>query len=76
MIKADKNTKIPWDWIGVLFSISAIILSSNKIILCWPCFMTANILFQFHFWKKRDWACLSLGFFYFFLNIYGWMKWL
>ena len=67
--------KIKLDWFGVVFAIAGIVLNSQKIIYCWPCFMLSNVFFGFHFDHKKEKAYFVLLIVYFALNIFAWTEW-
>ena len=75
-IKNVKNlSRLKLDWIGVVFAITGILLNSQKIIWCWPCFMLSNIFLGLHFGPKKEKAYMVLLVTYFCLNVFAWVQW-
>jgi nicotinamide riboside transporter PnuC len=76
MLKKDGIiSKIKWDWLGVILAVTGIILNSQKIIWCWPFYMTANVFMAIHFAPKKEYPIFLLETIFFFLNIFGWYSW-
>jgi len=68
-------SKYKLDWIAVALAISGQVFNAYKVAVCWPLWITANILFALHFGPKKEKAYLVLLTVYTILNFYAWYKW-
>jgi len=73
--KDGKGINMKWDWVGVFFAISGLILNAQQSIYCWPCFMYSTVFMGIHFLPKREYPFLFLTSVYFCLDIWAWYSW-
>jgi nicotinamide mononucleotide transporter len=62
-------------WTATIISIIGIILNARKNILCWPVWLTSNILWIIYFIPSMDMPSIILWVVFSMFNVYGWMQW-
>lgn len=64
------------NWVAVTLSIIGILLNANKMISCWPVWVSSNVCWLIYVVPKKEWAEILLWSVFAFANAYGWYQWL
>jgi nicotinamide mononucleotide transporter len=63
------------EFIAVIFSLSCVILTTQRNILCWPVGLIGIIAYSIIFYKGKDWSNFLLQFVFTIQSIIGWINW-
>lgn len=66
---------IYFDTVALALSFIAIVLNIKKIILCWPMWAVADVLWCMSSYYKGDWFAFSVWTVYGVFSLYGWYSW-